>query len=185
LRKIRPNAADPSCWYALAVKGGAAQVVITVSTLFYVEDFFLLDAIDEIRRRAAAFAREWGDAQVSWHENPTEGFCPTCLPFDKRPDYAAYKIGLYAGLHKYRRDHFTGFRRLMWVRLGGTGCLGGTPRPRCAPCTEGKSAEYRPGKETETGRDHDGASGQKKVQIANLQAMRSTAGGLGASVLRD
>jgi hypothetical protein len=32
--------------------------------------FFLLDATDEIRGRAAAFARGWADLQVSWHENP-------------------------------------------------------------------------------------------------------------------
>jgi len=35
--------------------------------------FFLLDATDEIRKRAETFAREWGDAQVSWYANP--GWC--------------------------------------------------------------------------------------------------------------
>jgi hypothetical protein len=37
--------------------------------------FFFLNATDEIRRRAAAFAREWGDQRVTWCENPTEAFC--------------------------------------------------------------------------------------------------------------
>lgn len=37
--------------------------------------FFLLDATDEIRTGAAAFAREWADQRVSWHENPGEAFC--------------------------------------------------------------------------------------------------------------
>jgi hypothetical protein len=32
--------------------------------------FFLLDATDEIRERAAAFARVWADQRVTWRENP-------------------------------------------------------------------------------------------------------------------
>ncbi len=36
--------------------------------------FFILNATEEIRKRAAAFARAWGDQRVIWHENPTEAF---------------------------------------------------------------------------------------------------------------
>jgi hypothetical protein len=35
--------------------------------------FFLLDAPDEVRRRASAFARKWGDDRVTWHQDPAEG----------------------------------------------------------------------------------------------------------------
>jgi hypothetical protein len=34
--------------------------------------FFILNATDEIRKRAAAFARAWGDQRVTWRENPAE-----------------------------------------------------------------------------------------------------------------
>lgn len=34
--------------------------------------FFLLNATEEIRRRAAKFAEKWGIDRVSWYENPTE-----------------------------------------------------------------------------------------------------------------
>jgi hypothetical protein len=33
--------------------------------------FFLLNATDDIREKAAAFAREWSDQRVTWSENPT------------------------------------------------------------------------------------------------------------------
>jgi hypothetical protein len=37
--------------------------------------FFILNATDEIRKRAVAFARAWGDQRVIWQENLTEAFC--------------------------------------------------------------------------------------------------------------
>jgi hypothetical protein len=92
LRKIRPNARRSLLLVRARSKGGAAQAVITVSTLLYVEDFFLLDATDEIRRRAAAFAREWGETRksvgtriplkVSAHL--TCLFHPDCVPLSLR-----------------------------------------------------------------------------------------------------
>jgi hypothetical protein len=34
--------------------------------------FFLLEATDEIRRKASAFAEEWGDDRITWHQDPEE-----------------------------------------------------------------------------------------------------------------
>jgi hypothetical protein len=35
--------------------------------------FFLLDADDNVRTRAAVFAKAWGDDRVIWHKHPSEG----------------------------------------------------------------------------------------------------------------
>ena len=65
--------ADPSCWCALAVEGGAAQAVITVSTVLYVEwgrlgEIGDLYVLPEHRRRGLArrlveHAKAWCRAQ--------------------------------------------------------------------------------------------------------------------------
>jgi GNAT superfamily N-acetyltransferase len=65
--------ADPSCWCALAVEGGVAQAVVTVSTVLYVEwgrlgEIGDLYVLPEFRRRGLArrlveHANAWCRAQ--------------------------------------------------------------------------------------------------------------------------
>lgn len=47
--------------------------------------FFLLDASEEIRRRAAAFAEAWGEKWVTWYDDPAGARCDAPRGLPPRP----------------------------------------------------------------------------------------------------